>query len=77
METEFSQSLMELFPQNMLEQRFATIGPLWIFNKDMDISPNFPRWEFCRGAQFPQSFGRIAQNSAETLLFYKIPKKGN
>ena len=34
-------------------------------------------WEFCGKAQFPQSFGRIAGNSAEIASFHKIYKPGN
>ena len=32
------------------------------------ISPNFLVWKFCGKAQFLHSFGRIAQNDAETVL---------
>ena len=35
------------------------------------ISPNFMVWKFCRKAQFPHSFGRIARNYAETVPFRK------
>ena len=34
------------------------------------ISPDFLVWKFCGKAQFPHSFGRIARNYAETLLFH-------
>ena len=29
-------------------------------------------WEFCGNVEFPQSFGQIAPNSAETVPFHKI-----
>ena len=41
------------------------------------FSPNFPVWKFCGKVQFPQSFGRFAQNSAEIVLFDKISTPGN
>ena len=35
------------------------------------ISPNFLLWRICGNGQFPQSFGRFAQNYAETGHFHK------
>ena len=40
--------------------------------KNTVISPNFMVWKFCGKAQFPHSFGRIAQNYVETVPFHKI-----
>ena len=34
-------------------------------------------WNFCRNAQFPQSFGRITRKTAETVCFHKISTPGN
>ena len=45
--------------------------------KNTKISPNFLTWTFCGKAQFPQSFGQIAQNYAETVPFYKISTPEN
>ena len=45
--------------------------------KNTVISPNFLMWKLCGKAQFPQSFGRFAQNFAETLPFHKISIPGN
>ena len=32
----------------------------------------FPVWKLCGKAQFPQSFGQIARNSAESMRFPRI-----
>ena len=45
--------------------------------KNTVISPNFLVWKFCGKAQFPNSFGRIARNYAETVPFHKISIPGN
>ena len=45
--------------------------------KNTKISLNFLVSKFCGNAEFPQSFGRIAQNSAETVLFQKISAPEN
>ena len=45
--------------------------------KNTVISPNFLVQKFCREAQFPHSFWRIAQNYAETVSFHKISTPGN
>ena len=45
--------------------------------KNTVISPNFLVQKFCGKAQFPYSFGRIAQNYAETVHFHKISTTGN
>ena len=45
--------------------------------KNAIISPNFLMRKFCGKAQFPHSFGRIARNYAETVLFHKISTPGN
>ena len=45
--------------------------------ENTEISHNFIMWKFCGKAQFPQSFGRIARNSTETVLFGKISTPGN
>ena len=37
------------------------------------VSSNFLVWKFCGKAQFPYSFGRFAQNYAETCLSTKFP----
>ena len=47
------------------------------FAKNTVDSPNFLIWKFCGKAQFPHSFGRIAQHYAETVPFHKIPIPGN
>ena len=56
-------------------------GKLWqpqeLTAKNTVISPNFQVWKFCGKAQFPHSFGRIARNYAETVLFHKISTPGN
>ena len=41
------------------------------------ISPNFLVWKFGGKAQFPLSFGGIARNYAETVLFHNISTPGN
>ena len=41
------------------------------------ISANFLVWKFCGKVQFLHSFGRIAQNYAETVPFHKISTPGN
>ena len=38
--------------------------------KNTVISPNFLVWKFRGKAQFPHSFGQIAQNYAETVPFH-------
>ena len=45
--------------------------------KNTVISPNFLVWKFCVKAQFQHTFGRIAQNYAETVLLHKISTPGN
>ena len=45
--------------------------------KNTVISPNFLMRKLCGKAQFPHSFGRFAQNFAETLPFHKISIPGN
>ena len=40
------------------------------------ISTNFLVQKFCGNAQFPQSFGRIVRNSADTGHFRKISTPG-
>ena len=45
--------------------------------KNTVISPNFLVWKFWGQGQFPHSFGRIAQNYAETGPFCKISTPGN
>ena len=45
--------------------------------KNTVISPDFLVWQFSGKAQFPHSFGRFAQNYAETVPFRKISKPGN
>ena len=45
--------------------------------KSTKISPNFLVWKFCEKAQFPQSFGQVALNSAKTVTFHKISTPGN
>ena len=41
------------------------------------ILPDFLVCKVCGKGQFPQSFGRTAQNSAETMPFRKISTPGN
>ena len=41
--------------------------------QNIEILRNFLVWKFCEIAQFPQSFGRFARNSAETAPFHRIP----
>ena len=41
------------------------------------ILPNFLVWKFCENTQLPQSFRRIARDSAETARFNKIYTPGN
>ena len=41
------------------------------------ISPNLMVWKFCGKARFPQSFGRFAGNSVETVRFQKISTPRN
>ena len=41
------------------------------------ISPSLLVWKFCGKAQFPRSFGPIAQNYAEAVNFYKISTPEN
>ena len=43
--------------------------------KNSVISPDFLVWRFCRKAQFPHSFRRLARNYAETVPFRKIRAK--
>ena len=45
--------------------------------KNTLISPDFLMWKFCGKAQFPQSFGQIIRNYAETVPFHKISTPGN
>ena len=45
--------------------------------KNTVISPNFLEWQFRGNVQFPQSFGSVAQNSAETVPFRKISTPKN
>ena len=45
--------------------------------KNTVISPDFLVWKFCRKAQFPHSFGRIARNYMEIVPFRKISTPGN
>ena len=40
-------------------------------------SPDCLVWKFCGKIQFPHSFGRFAQNYAETVPFRKISTPGN
>ena len=40
--------------------------------KNTVISPNSLVWTFCRNAQFSHSFGRIAENYAETVPFHNM-----
>ena len=45
----------------------------WICNaKNAVISASFLVWKCCGKARFPQSFGRIARDCAETVPFHKI-----
>ena len=39
--------------------------------------PNFLVWKFCGKAQFPHSFGRIAQRYAKSVPFHKISTQEN
>ena len=41
------------------------------------ISANILVWKLCGNAEFPQSFGEIARNSAKTVRFHKISTPGN
>ena len=50
---------------------------LWIYAQNTEISSHILVRKFCRKAQFPQSFGRIARNSAEIVPFRKISTPGN
>ena len=52
---------------------------LWmkIHCKNTVISPNFLVWKLCGKTQFPQSFGRIARNYAETVPFHKTFTRRN
>ena len=59
------------------EQLFALTIALRITAKNTVISPDFLVWKFCGKAQFPHSFGRFAQNYAETVPFRKIFTPGN
>ena len=45
--------------------------------KNPVISSNFLMWKFCGKAQFLHSFGRIAQNYADTVPIHKIPTPEN
>ena len=45
--------------------------------KSTVVSPDFLVWNFYGKAQFSQSFGQIARNSAETVPFDKISTPGN
>ena len=40
-------------------------------------SPNPLVWKFSENVQFPQSSGRLVQNSAEAVRFHKLPTPGN
>ena len=51
---------------------WVTLSTILYTAKNTVISPNFMVWKFCGKAQFPHSFGRIARNYAETVLFHKI-----
>ena len=45
--------------------------------KNIVVPPNFLVWKFCGKAQYPQSFGRIARNSAGTVPLHKTSTSGN
>ena len=45
--------------------------------KNTVISPDFLMWKFCGKVEFLHSFGRIARNYAETVLFSKISTPGS
>ena len=45
--------------------------------KNIVVPPNFLVWKFCGKAQYPQSFGRIARNSAGTVPIHKTSTSGN
>ena len=51
---------------------WVTLSTILYTAKNTVISPNFMVWKFFGKAQFPHSFGRIARNYAETVLFHKI-----
>ena len=59
-----------LFPQPLTNSATLTA-------KNTLISPDFLVWKFCGKAQFPHSFGQIAQNYAETVPFRNISTPGN
>ena len=61
-----------IFPES--KRFFFHVGQ-WFTTKNTVISPNFLVWKFCGKAQFPNSFGQIAQNYAETVPFHKISKQ--
>ena len=67
-----SKCSLQLFREfsKLLEQCTYTV-------KNNVISSNFLAWKLCEKAQFPHSFGRIAQNYAETVPFHKISTPGN
>ena len=45
---------------------------IYTLRKIPQSSPNFLEWKFSGKANFPYSFGRIAQNYAENPSFHKI-----
>ena len=60
------QKYLNIFCEDTPPEMFDSIA------KNTVISPNFLVWKLCGKAQFPHSFGSIAWNYAETVLFHKI-----
>ena len=66
-------SIVNVFMLSIEKKKYIYI---YITVKNTVIPPNFLVWKFCGKAQFPHSFGRIAQNYAETVPFHKISIPG-
>ena len=65
--------IFEIFQIWIKYSRLGLIPPTLPYTaKNALISLNFLVWTFCGKAQFPQSFGRFARNSGETVHFRKI-----
>ena len=69
--------LSATFLKNMEQQTWLRTMFRVLHCINTEISPNFLVWKFYGKPQFPQSFGRIPQNSVETVPFYKISTPGN
>ena len=72
-----SPSTGKYWPGNTLYFDTLHVRTSRTLRKNTVILPNFHVWKFCGKAQFPQSFGEIAQNCSKTVSFHKMSTPGN